>query len=181
MPNYSRKRVLAVLNLTNKEKQPFIRKRRTILSIMLVEIGLPENASFTRSLQNTRTIESAIDPGIGNRGTTKRRPSCAKPTRRCRGQPEPDPGLRKDAQQPDQCGRTTSRGIGFLVDRDGTILSMTEGPGVTRQSRRSCSEEHHGHPVLVQRRSLRQELRQAWLGIAHTIPVPSNPQRQRHR
>jgi len=183
MPIYSRKRVLAVLNLTNKEKgNLFSESDERILSIMLGEIGFAlENAVLHSELakhaeqieERNRALESEI--GERTKAEAELRQTNEALQEANRNLTQAYEWMRNNRDQMRK--NYFKEEIGFLVDREGTILSMTERVlEVTRQSRaellgRNITDILCSSSVEV----FRQELRQAWLGIAHNIPVTLEP------
>jgi GAF domain-containing protein len=176
MPIYSRNRVLAVLNLANKEKgELFSESDERILSIMLGEIGFAlENAVLhTELAKHVEQIEErnrALESEIGER---------AKVEAELRQANEAFQEANRNLTQAYEWMRNNrdqmrknyfKEEIGFLVDRDGTILSVTERVlEVTRRSRRAARTEKR---VLTSSsiEVFRQELRQAWWASPQPSP-----------
>jgi hypothetical protein len=176
MPIYSQGRIIAVLNLSNKEKGGlFTESDERILSIMLGEIGFAlENAMLHLKVkeqlaeikkQNIK-LELEVQERMraddnlrkANEELYESNKSLAKAY-----------ALMRDSR--DQLKNTEE--LGFIVDREGVIQSITERmPGFTNKSRAELIGENF--LALLDDTTLddfKNELRNAWMGITCHVSV----------
>lgn len=182
MPIYSHNRILAVLNLANKEKGGlFTDSDERILSIMLGEIGF----ALENSVLHLKVKEQLTE--IKNQNVMLEED--------VRERKLADENMRKINEELQEANQSLTKAyewmrdsrdqlrkhyfkeeIGFLVDREGVIQSITERTlECTGKSRAELIGADF--TTLLDDTCLidfKNELRQAWMGITRNIPVEMN-------
>ncbi|MDD5167283.1 MAG: GAF domain-containing protein [Syntrophales bacterium] len=179
MPIYSQERIIAVLNLANKEKGGlFSESDERILSIMLGEIGFALENAFLHlkvkdHLSEIKDQNVRLEQEIRERRDTDEKLKQANIALQ-----ESNQNLTKAYEwmrdSRDQLRKHFFKEeIGFLVDREGIIQSITERV-------LECTGKSRGDLILssfldlldeAYREDFRNGLRQAWMGISRNIPV----------
>lgn len=189
MPIYSHDRILAVLNLANKERGGlFSESDERILSIMLGEIGFAlENAvlhlKVTEQLSEIKEQNAKLEQEVKDRLRA-------------------DENLKRVNEELEASNKNLTRAyewmrdnrdqlrkhyfkeeLGFLVDREGVIQNITERTlEITKRSR----SELIGRPFtdILEgscHDDFKNDLRQAWLGMARNIRVAIDDQGEEDR